>query len=175
MPHPSIPNFAQSMQILRQTPGVLRGLLSLATPEQMNWQPAPDRFSIAMVLAHLADVEARGFQSRFKALLAADDPVLPAYDQLDLFETGAQFDPFAEMVLFEERRVETLALLESMPDDAGNRSGRHEELGTLTIAQLINEFAFHDLGHIRQALELYRSCVFYPGMGVYRDYYKINP
>ncbi len=29
------------------------------------------------------------------------------------------------------------------------------------FAQLLNEFAFHDLGHIRQVMELYRSHVFY--------------
>jgi hypothetical protein len=39
----------------------------------------------------------------------------------------------------------------------------------------LNESAFHDLGHIRQVMELYRSHVFYPEMGAYRGYYKINP
>jgi hypothetical protein len=31
------------------------------------------------------------------------------------------------------------------------------------------------LGHIRQIMELYRSCVFYPEMGVYQGYYTIKP
>jgi hypothetical protein len=35
------------------------------------------------------------------------------------------------------------------------------------MAQLLNEFAFHD-GHIRQVLELYRSHVLYPEMGAYQ-------
>ena len=47
--------------------------------------------------------------------------------------------------------------------------------GIACIAQLVNEFAFHDLGHIRQVVELYRSHVFYPEMGAYRGYYKISP
>ena len=42
--------------ILRQTPDTLRSLLANATPEDLDWQPAPDRWSISMVLAHLADV-----------------------------------------------------------------------------------------------------------------------
>jgi hypothetical protein len=92
-----------------------------------------------------------------------------------LFKRQEQFDPYAEMARFEEERGETLALLEQMPEGAGERSGQHEELGTITVAQLLNEFAFHDLGHIRQVMELYRSHVFYPEMGVYRGYYKINP
>ena len=44
------------MSILEQTPAVLRGLLKNANPEALDWQPSPDRWSISMVLAHLADV-----------------------------------------------------------------------------------------------------------------------
>jgi hypothetical protein len=62
-----------------------------------------------------------------------------------------------------------------MPAGAGERSGQHEDLGTITVAQLVNEFAFHDLGHTRQILELYRAHVFYPAAGPYQGYYRINP
>jgi hypothetical protein len=153
---------------------VLRNLLTLATLEQLDWRPSSERWSIGMVLAHLADVEIKGFRSRFEAMLGADRPLLPSYDRWAPFRPQTQFDPYAEMARFEEERGGTLALLQGMPDGAGERSGRHE-LGIITVAQLLNEFAFHDLGHIRQVMELYRSHVFYPEMGVYQGYYKINP
>jgi hypothetical protein len=57
----------------------------------------------------------------------------------------------------------------------GARTGRHEELGMLSFNQLLNEFPFHDLGHIRQIAELHRSHAFYPHMGVFQKYYSINP
>jgi hypothetical protein len=179
MPDLSIPNCERCLRILHQTPGILRSLLSQATPEQLDWRPSPERWSIAMVLAHLAEVEAKGFRSRYSAMLeaasGADRPLLRSYDQLALFRRRTQFDPYAEMARFEEERGATLALLQGMPDGAGERSGEHEELGTITVAQLLNESAFHDLGHIRQVMELYRSHVFYPDMGAYRGYYKIRP
>lgn len=175
MPDMRIPNSERCQQVLRQTPGILRNLLSLATPEQLGWQPSSERWSIHMVLAHLAEVEVKGFRSRYEAMLSAEQPLLPAYDQLALFRSPAQFDPYAEMARFEEERGATLALLEGMPDGAGERLGRHAQLGTITIAQLLNESAFHDLGHIRQVMELYRAHVFYPEMGAYQGYYKINP
>jgi hypothetical protein len=161
--------------VLQQTPGILRNFLSLATPEQLDWQPSSERWSIGMVLAHLAEVEIAGFRNRFAAMLGAHRPLLPGHDQLALFRSGTRFDPYAEMARFEEERGATLALLQGMPDGAGERLGQHAELGTITVAQLVNEFAFHDLGHIRQVMELYRSLVFYPEMGVYQGYYKINP
>jgi hypothetical protein len=170
-----VPNSEACLQVLRQTPEILRNLLFLATRGQLDWRPSGDRWSIAMVLAHLAEVEIKGFRQRFEAMLGVEDPLLPGYDQLALFRTQARFDPYAEMARFEERRAETLALLEATPDGAGERFGRHAELGIITVAQLLNEFAFHDLGHIRQVMELYRAHVFYPEMGAYQGYYKINP
>lgn len=174
MPDIRVPNAEACLWVLRQTPGTLRNLLFLATREQLAWRPSSERWSIAMVLAHLAEVEIKGFRSRFTAMLGADRPLLPSYDQWALFRSRTEFDPYAEMARFEEERGETLTLLEEMPDGAGERSCRHAELGTITVAQLLNEFAFHDLGHIRQVMELYRAHVFYPEMGAYQGYYKIN-
>ncbi len=163
------------MRVLEQTSSTLRALLAQATNEDLDWQPARERWSISMVLAHLADVEVKGFVSRFRAIAAEENPVLPAYDQLALFRSVTKFDGMAELDKFERQRRETLAWLASLPPSVGLRIGRHEELGTLTFDQLLHEFAFHDLGHIRQVMELYRSHAFFPKMGVFRSYYKINP
>jgi hypothetical protein len=163
------------MRILEQTPGTLRTLLASATAQDLDWQPARDRWSIAMVLAHLADVEVKGFLNRFRAIAEQDNPFLPAYDQLELFRSGAKFNGTAELGKFERLRRDTLTWFRSVPPSAGARMGRHQNLGALTFDQLLNEFAFHDLGHIRQVVELYRSHAFYPNMGVFQSYYKINP
>jgi hypothetical protein len=162
-------------RILRQTPNILRSLLASAAPDDMDWQPSPDRWSINMVLAHLASVELKGFVSRFRAIAEQDNPFLPSYDQLDQFRSATKFDGRVELSTFEHERRDTLAWLDSLPVSVGVRTGRHEELGVLSFNQLLNEFAFHDLGHIRQAIELYRSHAFYPNMGVFQSYYKIHP
>lgn len=163
------------MRILEQTPGMLRTLLAPATPEDLHWQPSPERWSISMVLAHLAEVEVKAFRTRFSAMAAGDNAFLPAYDQLALFRSRAQFDALAELDSFERRRGETLAWLKALPASVTSRTGRHQELGPLTFGELLNEFAFHDLGHIRQVIELFRSHAFYPKMGVFQEYYKISP
>lgn len=165
----------RGFHILEQTPGTLRSLLTNATKDDLDWLPSPERWSINMVLAHLADVELKGFVSRFRAMSAEDNAFLPAYDQLALFEAGAKFDGLAELDRFEHQRSETLTWLRSLPASIGERQGRHEQFGVLSFWQLLNEFAFHDLGHIRQIVELYRSHAFYPNMGVFQSYYRINP
>jgi hypothetical protein len=45
----------------------------------------------------------------------------------------------------------------------------------LTFEHLLNEFAFHDMGHVRQILELCRAQAYYPAMGGWQKYYAINP
>jgi hypothetical protein len=163
------------MQILEQTPGTLRTLLAKATRDDLDWQPSEERWSIGMVLAHLADVETEGFVSRFVAIAGQDNPFLPAYDQLLLFRSGRKFDGPAELNSFERKRAGTVEWLKSLGASVGTRTGRHENFGLLSFDQLLNEFAFHDLGHIRQVIELYRSHAFYPKMGAFQSYYKINP
>ena len=164
-----------AMKILEQTPRVLRSLLAEATKDDLDWQPSPDRWSISMVLAHLADVELNGFVCRFRAIAEQDNPHLPVYDQLALFRSGRNFDGLAALDTFERERKDTLAWMKTLPESVGTRTGRHEELGINSFGELLHEFAFHDLGHIRQIIELYRSHAFYPHMGGFRSYYKINP
>ncbi len=43
----------------------------------------------------------------------------------------------------------------------------------ITLSHLLNEWAFHDLGHVRQIAEIVRA-FFYPHMGPFQKYYKVN-
>ena len=52
------PDLLPGMAVLEQTPIIIEKIVWAATDEQMHWKPAADRWSIAEVLAHLADTEA---------------------------------------------------------------------------------------------------------------------
>ena len=163
------------MHILSRTPRALREVLAGATHEDLEWQPEADRWSIGMVLAHLSDVEEKGFVSRFRAIAGKDNPKLAAYDQLSLFGSGARFEGLVELERFARLREKTLDWLKPLPASVMERTGRHEEMGPITFGELLHELAFHDLGHIRQIIELYRSHAFYPRMGGFQRYYTIHP
>src|SRR5689334_21952940 len=110
-----MPSFEACIKVLEETPVTLRRIVPLASAEERAWQPAPDRWSIDMVLAHLVQVEVVGFRARFQAMASQDDPLLPYYDQLELFRTRTQFDGLAELATFENLRRETLAWLKQQP------------------------------------------------------------
>ena len=106
------------MHVLAHTPGMLRELLTNATDEGLNWQPRQDRWSISMVLAHLADVEVRGFLSRFRDIVEQENPFLPAYDQLAFFTGRNKIDGRAELDRFTHLRADSLAWLKATPAES---------------------------------------------------------
>ena len=65
--------------------------------------------------------------------------------------------------------------LHSVPSTAASRTGRHHEMGPITLSQMLHELANHDLGHLRQIAELYRAYAFYPHAGPFQKYSNPKP
>jgi DinB superfamily len=168
-----LPGLAQ----LETTPEIFRILFEGLTHEEANWKPSADRWCIAEVIEHLSHVEGHGFRSRIDQMLAEDMPVLKEYNQ-EKFAAAGQYsgrdieDSFDH---WEDQRVTNIEYLRNLNETILARSARHERLGILTIADLLNEWAFHDLGHLRQVMELIRSRRYYPQMGPYQTIYQIHP
>jgi hypothetical protein len=166
---PACPGYEQ----LRGTPHILRAMLSGVTDEEVRWKPAPERWSILQVLGHLAHVEARGFRGRVLRMVREDNPQLESYDpdayEYEVPSLAAGLDEFAR------ERGRSLTLLRSLGPDAAARTGVHAKLGSVTVGTLLHEWPFHDLGHIRQIAELLRAVKFYPHMGAWQQFYKIQP
>ncbi len=163
------------LRMFEQTPATIADYLRGAPQEVLDWQPAPDRFSIGMVLAHLAEVELETVVNRLRLIASEDNPVLPPYDQEAQLRSPRTIDAWAELDRFANRRTNTVAFLRDLPPSAMGRTGRHADLGVLRLDEVLTECLFHDLGHIRQILELYRARVLYPNMGGFQKYYTVKP
>jgi hypothetical protein len=110
-------------------------------------------------------------------IVEEDNPMIEPYDT-DAYFAGGQYsgrDAEDSFDHFEEQRELNLEYLRGLPAGAADRTGRHTELGAITVGQLMNEWALHDLGHIRQIAEIIRSLKYYPHMGPFQSQYKINP
>jgi DinB superfamily len=162
---------------LEATPEILRGLLASVTEEQTLWKPTPERWSIAEVLEHLSHVEGHGFRMRAERIVNEESPLLEVYDQEALSAAGQYSGRDVEDSFdhFEEQREDNVAWLTSLPARVVSRTAQHQELGTITLGHLLNEWAFHDLGHIRQIAEIVRALVYYPNIGPFVKYYTVNP
>ena len=162
---------------LETTPDVLRALLDGITEKQTQYKPAPERWSIAEVLEHMSHVESHGFRMHVERMMLEDNPRLPEYDQLALAAAGQYSGREAEesFAHFEAQREDNIAYLNALPLSAVHRTADHEKAGAISVAQLLYEWAFHDLGHIRQIAELARMIRYWPEMGPLQVFYKVQP
>lgn len=171
MPARTIPGLAT----LTQTPKILETMLAAAPRAAVGWKPNRKRWSISEVLAHLAHVEREGFRVRVEQFLKGRP--LGVYDQNAQAAAGTYSGKKARQSLarFKRERARSLALLRRLPQGTLERRAQHPELGRVSLRQMLHEWAFHDLGHLRQVAELYRAKVYWPEMGGWQKYYKINP
>lgn len=163
------------LDMLEATPAILRGLMCEVHDEDARWKPAPDRFSIAEVLAHLSHSEGHCYRTRLDRFLAEDLPEFESDDaqmHLHLYHDADPEDAFDH---FEEQRETNVEYLRSLPPGAGDRRARHREAGDITLSQMLHEWALHDLGHIRQIAELVRARKYLAGAGSLGTPYQLKP
>lgn len=163
------------LELLDSTLDILRALMVELTEEDACWKPAEDRFSIAEVLAHLSHSEGHCYRMRLERFLSEERPEFESDDAqmyLDLYRNA---DPEDALDHFEEQRENTVDVLRELPASAGDRRAIHKEYGEITLAQMLHEWALHDLGHIRQIAELVRARKYLDGAGPMGRGYQLRP
>ena len=69
------------LEILATTPQKLKREISTFSRREMTARPAPNKWSVQEVMAHLADVEEFGMRARVAAMIEQEKPTLPPFDQ----------------------------------------------------------------------------------------------
>ncbi len=139
------------VRVQRDTPKKLAALTRRLKKSQLMRRPAPDKWSIAEILAHLADAElVVGF--RMRLILGANGTPIQAFNQ-DVWATTFNYthrDPKASLANFRLLRENNLALLKSVPRVLWENFGMHEERGQESVAHIVRMMAGHDLNHLQQ-------------------------
>ena len=163
------------LDLLEATPAIVRGLMTEISDEDARWKPAEDRFSIAEVLAHLSHSEGHCYRARVERFLAEEMPELEPDDAQMHLELYKNADPEEHFGHFEDQRQTNIGLLRGLPAEAGQRKAKHLAAGEITLAQMLHEWALHDLGHIRQIAELVRARKYLAGAGRLGEEYNLKP
>lgn len=161
-----------AISLMEKTPQVLKTMLAGVAPDVARWKPAADRWSISEVLSHLADCE-DCLVERVRRFVLENTPPLKEYEPPE--EGFAAGTPQEHLSRFTQTRRELIQFLGTLPPDIGARTAQHSKLGLVTLEQMLNEWASHDLGHIRQIAELYRACAFHPNAGPFAAYQTLKP
>jgi hypothetical protein len=163
------------LDMLEATPTILRGLMAELTEEDVRWKPAPDRFSVGEVLAHLSHSEATCYRTRLDRFMSEENPEFETDDAQFHLELYRNADPEDSLDHFEEQRETNIEFLRDLPKGAGARRAVHQKVGPITLEQMLNEWAIHDLGHIRQVAELVRARKYLEGAGPLGSFYQLKP
>jgi hypothetical protein len=140
-----------AIKVQRTTMPKLKKLINGLTPKEVKWKPAPGKWSIAEIVAHLADVEIVA-SWRMRSVLGANGTAIQAFDQdvwASVFQYGKR-DPKQSLEVFRVLRENNLAMLKALPRESWENYGMHAERGKETIAHLARMFAGHDTNHVLQ-------------------------
>jgi hypothetical protein len=161
------------VSLLEKTPAILEMLLRDVPADILDWKPATDRWSIAEVLAHLLVIE-QLYGDRAKRIVVDQNPELAKYVAPDEAALRKK-TPRQYLEDFVALRRAHYFFWHGISSSACSRTGIHPEMGAITLLQLLNELANHDLGHLRQIAELYRAKAFYPHAGPFQRYSNPKP
>jgi len=134
----------------------------------LNRQPAAGEWSATECLIHLLDTE-HIFPARVQALLTGQ--AIPAFDPDTQGTKVTTSSPEKLASEFASLRQASLAVLERVAPQDFNRTAEHSELGTVTLGQLLHEWAAHDLNHTIQAERAIMQ-PFIQGSGPWRSYFR---
>ena len=140
-----------AIKVQRATAAKLKKLTQGLTPKQLKWQPEAGKWSIAEIIAHLADVEIVA-SWRMRSILGANGTPVQAFDQ-DAWASVFQYrdrDVKHSLEVFRVLRENNLAMLKALPPERWDSYGMHAERGKETVAHLARMFAGHDTNHILQ-------------------------
>jgi hypothetical protein len=137
------------ISVLKITPARWQSLAGALSAELVQSAPLPGEWSALECLLHLVDAERSVFPVRVDAFLAGRD--FPAFhpDEQGTKPAGQSLAGLADE--FAGLRQASLDRLARLGATDLERKARHQELGIVSLNELLHEWAAHDLMHTVQA------------------------
>jgi hypothetical protein len=149
---------ADPLVLQAKAPDVLAALIDGLSAEHLGQRPAPGKWSIREIVAHLADDELVGAY-RIRLILSAPGTAIQAFDQDVWARTGrySTRDIIDSLMLYRTLRFANLKLLQSLAAHEWNMFGVHAERGIESLRDIAMYYAGHDINHFRQIESIRRQ------------------
>lgn len=139
------------VEVIEATPQKLETLLGKLSSEQIEKRPAPGRWSVREIMAHLADCEiAFGFRLRQGAAGVDIQP----FDQDDWARNYGTYSFAAAMTTYRALRAWNVTFVRSLTDQQKAFEINHPERGTMSVWTIVETMAGHDLHHLERLEKL---------------------
>ncbi len=146
------------LRVQQATAKKLERLVRSLNRRQIRRRPAPGKWSVGEILAHLAETELVGGY-RIRMILSASGTRIQAFDQNVWAENSnyAAQDPQRSLRVFRVLREANLTLLRSLSRRKWRCYGIHAERGKESIGRVVQMFAGHDINHLMQIERIARE------------------
>jgi len=134
-----------------QSPALLAELVNDIPVDRLTTRPAPGKWSVAEILAHLAEDEI-ATAWRYRQMVEHSGSPLPGFDQ-DLWANLGNYaarNPHDSLALYRLLREANLQFLRSLTTEQWEHFGIHAERGRITVRELAAHMVGHDANHIAQ-------------------------
>lgn len=142
---------AEIIQRFEATISLVENEVKTSRSDTWDKSPAPGKWTIRQIMAHLADCEAIAAM-RFRLIAAQPGSSLTAFDQ----------DIWAQKLIYAKQPVENalaayvsmrrynVDMLRNLPEDAWSRIATHEERGPQTLIKMVEHNSKHAEDHAAQ-------------------------
>ena len=139
------------VKVQAETAKKLERLLKGVPASRLRKRPAPDKWSVAEIVTHLADAEI-AYSWRIRFILGAPGSPIQGFDQDGWVEAMhyAKRDPRQSLEQFRVLRETNLALYKKLKPEQWKHSGMHSERGEESVERIVMLLAGHDLNHLAQ-------------------------
>ncbi|HEX7158923.1 MAG TPA: DinB family protein [Edaphobacter sp.] len=148
-PYAKFLNGAEPLSVLTTTAERISNLTAALSAAEIDRRPAPDKWSIREIVAHLADCESV-FSFRLRQTLADDHHVIQPFDQGRWGERYSAYSFEDAFRSFEASRRWNLDLLSTVTEEDRHRPVTHPERGTMTFWTIVETMGGHDNNHLLQ-------------------------
>lgn len=141
----------EPLKVQAATPKKLERIMARASAAKLKKRPTPDKWSVAEILAHLADAEIV-IAWRVRSILGAPGTPIQAFDQ-ESWVVAGHYDKrnaSESVAQFCAVRAANLALYKSLSAEQWKHYGIHSERGQESIEHIVRMMAGHDLNHLKQ-------------------------
>jgi hypothetical protein len=157
-PYASFLDGREPLAILERTPRLISDLAQEIGEAGFERSHAPGKWSGRFVLAHLADCEI-AFGFRWRQVAASPGLTVQPFDQDAWAAHYSKLETKWALGAFITARLWNIEFLKSLPPEAFENSALHPERGRLTLQDMIEITAGHDLNHLEQLEQLVRLVV----------------
>lgn len=163
----------QIASFLRTTPSVLRVFAGGLSEQATVWHPGAGKWCMREVIGHLTEEDKRDFIGRIRLMLDQKEPHLPVTDQEEVARMRRDCYKDIDRLLqeFAVVRTESVAFVSELKEAMLDRWGIHPKIGRLRIIDLLHEWIYHDLNHLRQISANIQSLL-WEHLGNMQGFYK---